>query len=377
MSLMSERDPRYNPIELLINASESETETEAEWSALYDFKTIARELENEKAKRDNFVRYSASTATIRPEIQERLRLQADDAVKKIKQLSIQLQEMSQSEVLKPVTWKAYRKVVEADLIEFKKEQEAEFQRNLQKIIEDNERKRRISEENLRNQQVPVIQTASHTPKNATTPSHFANSGPVITRFPINKFLSILLVICIILLGISVFKNIDYTTQIAAHAQALEDAYDEGYDAGYTKGFHQARNQMMEDSKKPSPKSMPTSGTIVSGQKYSGSTLTIKSDSDSACVVSLKTAKGEERMAFFVRAGDTVTVNVPAEQLYAYFAYGTTWYGYGEGLMFGEDTAYSRDDEPLYFGQYTYTYTLYPTYNGNYTETPSDEDEFFG
>ena len=374
---MSERDPRYNPIELLINASDSETETAAEWSSLYDFKKVAEELEKEKAKRDNFVRHSAYTSNLQPEIQEWLRLQAAETAQKIKQLSDQLREISQSEVLKPVVWKAYRKVVETDLIEFKKEQEAEFQRNLQKIIEDNERKRRISEETRRNQQAPVVQAVTHTPKNAATPSHSTNTSPAIVRSPMNKLLSVLLVICIILLCISIFKNIDYTTQIAAHAQALEDAYDEGYDDGYTKGFHQARNQMIENAIKPSPKTMPTSGTIVSGQQGYGSTLTIKSDTDSACVVSLKTTQGVERMAFFVRAGDIVTVNVPAEQLYAYFAYGNTWYGYGEGLMFGEDTVYSRDDEALYFGQYTYTYTLYPTYNGNFTETPSDEDEFFG
>lgn len=192
---------------------------------------------------------------------------------------------------------------------------------------------------------------------------------------------ILLVICLLLLMMSVCRNTDYKAQIDGHAKALEEAhekgYEEGYDAGYTAGFHKARYQMIENAKKPSPKSLPASGTIVSGQSGYGSTLTIKSDSDSACVVSLKTANGTERMAFFVRAGDTVTVNVPAETLYAYFAYGTTWYGYGEGLMFGENTVYSRDDEALYFGQYTYSYTLYPTYNGNFTETPSDEDEFFG
>ena len=211
----------------------------------------------------------------------------------------------------------------------------------------------------------------------------------------NKILSILLVICLVLLGISVAKNLDYAQQISDLEVELKDTEEElseavtkGYDIGYkhcysegySEGYVSEFDKLMEEvaaSRKPQIQEMPTSGTIVSGQQGYGSTLTIKSDSDSACVVSLKTTQGVERMAFFVRAGDTVTVNVPAETLYAYFAYGNTWYGYGEGLMFGEDTVYSRDDEALYFGQYTYTYTLYPTYNGNFTETPSDEDEFFG
>lgn len=364
---MSDRDPRYNPIALLINAGATETRTGAEWSALCEFHEVAEQWKQEADKLDSILSFmeSSSFANLQPNIKEFTQEQAKNSSVNATSLFAQLVKLSQSDILRPVIRKAYEKALEADMESCRIEKEDTFQKNS------------VQAESQRNQQVPVVQATSHTLKNATTPSHSTNSSPAIVRSPINKLLSVILVICIILLCISIFKNIDYTTQIAAHAQALEDAYDEGYDDGYTKGFHQARNQMMEDSKKPSPKSMPTSGTIVSGQKYSGSTLTIKSDSDSACVVSLKTAKGEERMAFFVRAGDTVTVNVPAEKLYAYFAYGTTWYGYGEGLMFGDKTSYSRDDEVLDFTRYTYEYTLYPTYNGNFTETPSDEDEFFG
>ena len=75
----------------------------------------------------------------------------------------------------------------------------------------------------------------------------------------------------------------------------------------------------------------------------------------------------------MRAGETVTVGVPAEFLYVYFASGTTWYG--EDLWFGEDTYYFKDEKRLDFTQYTWEYTLSPVTNGNFEETPIDADEF--
>lgn len=121
---------------------------------------------------------------------------------------------------------------------------------------------------------------------------------------------------------------------------------------------------------------PASRTILSGNEYYGSEITVTASGDYSYVVSLKNSQGTHRLSFFVRAGETVTIGVPAEYLYVYFASGTTWYGYGEGLMFGEYTSYSKDDDLLDFAQYTYQYTLYPVYDGNFSETPSDENEFF-
>lgn len=121
---------------------------------------------------------------------------------------------------------------------------------------------------------------------------------------------------------------------------------------------------------------PASGTILSGKEYFDSEITVTADSSSSYVVSLKTSSGTDRLSFFVRAGETVTVGVPAEYLCVYFACGSLWYGYGEGLMFGDETIYSKDDDLLDFTQYTWEYTLYPVYDGNFSETPSNEDEFF-
>ena len=124
-----------------------------------------------------------------------------------------------------------------------------------------------------------------------------------------------------------------------------------------------------------PVAEPVSGTILSGSEvYNGSQITINASSGSACVVKLKTRSGTERISFYVRAGDTVTVGVPAEHLYVYFATGDTWYGKTE--LFGSKTRYSKDDDLRYFEKgRSWTYTLYPVSNGNFSETPIDADEF--
>lgn len=126
-----------------------------------------------------------------------------------------------------------------------------------------------------------------------------------------------------------------------------------------------------------PKPAPQSGTILSGKEcFDQSEITITAPKTYDCVVSLKTAAGIERVAFYVREGDTVTVGVPAELLCVYFAIGDTWYGYGDGLMFGKGTDYSKDDELKDFYTYAWEYSLQQTSSGNFSETPSDEDEFF-
>ena len=119
---------------------------------------------------------------------------------------------------------------------------------------------------------------------------------------------------------------------------------------------------------------PRSGEILLGQEAFGeSELTITASGGSSCVVKLKTSSGRTRLSFYVRAGDTVTVGVPAEYLYVYFASGKTWYG--ETHLFGSKTSYSMDDEIKDFTQYTWSYTLYPVTNGNFSETPIDPEDF--
>lgn len=123
-----------------------------------------------------------------------------------------------------------------------------------------------------------------------------------------------------------------------------------------------------------PVTEPRSGTILSGtEAYNGSEITISASGGESYVVKLKTSSGVTRLSFYVRAGDTVTVGVPAEYLYVYFASGDTWYG--NANLFGENTSYSMDDEIFDFTTYTAKYTLYPVTNGNFSETPIDKEDF--
>lgn len=123
-----------------------------------------------------------------------------------------------------------------------------------------------------------------------------------------------------------------------------------------------------------PVSEPMSGTVLTGaEELYGSEITIAASSGKSCVVKLKTASGITRLSFYVRAGDIVTMGVPAEYLYVYFASGDTWYG--EYHLFGENTSYSMDDEIFNFEEYTCEYTLYPVSSGNFSQTPIDKNEF--
>ncbi len=123
-----------------------------------------------------------------------------------------------------------------------------------------------------------------------------------------------------------------------------------------------------------PVAEPKSGEILSGiEVYGESELTITASRGASCVVKLKTRSGAERLSFYVRAGETVTVGVPCEYLQVYFASGSTWYGYKH--LFGKHTGYAKDDEFLDFAEYTWEYTLYPVGDGNFSQTPIDEDEF--
>ena len=135
-----------------------------------------------------------------------------------------------------------------------------------------------------------------------------------------------------------------------------------------------KTETYKDDPKLTAVAEPSSGTVLSGQKFKESQITVTAPSNAGCVVKLKTIDGDTRLMFYVRAGQTVTVGVPAEYLYVYFACGSTWYGKQD--LFGAYTSYSKDDKVQDFMHYTWTYTLKPVTNGNFSETPVTKEEFF-
>lgn len=84
------------------------------------------------------------------------------------------------------------------------------------------------------------------------------------------------------------------------------------------------------------------------------------------------------MAIFIRAGNTVTVDVPLGTYELRYATGETWYGYDH--LFGPDTVCSKADEQLEFKQIGYqvsgyTVTLYEVPHGNLHTTRISPQEF--
>ena len=127
----------------------------------------------------------------------------------------------------------------------------------------------------------------------------------------------------------------------------------------------------EESLEPEP--LPADGTVLEGSEGSTSEITITAPDEENCYVRLKNEVGGTVLGFFVNAGSTVTIGVPGQVLTVYFATGDTWYGLKE--RFGDETRYSKDDEPVDFSQFTIQYRLISSTNGNFSETVIDKDEF--
>ena len=196
-----------------------------------------------------------------------------------------------------------------------------------------------------------MQSSAPVTSQATTPAPAISHANTFSKKEQKKkspALKAILIILAIVLGITVIANI---------------AEDSDPKSNYT-----------EEDEDLDPVAEPRSGAILEGKEDdSGSEITVKASSSESCVVKLKTKSGVTRVSFYVRAGDTVTVGVPMGRLYVYFASGDTWYGTKH--LFGSKTSYSKDDDLKDFSEFSYTYTLYPVSNGNFSQTPIDEDEF--
>ena len=158
---------------------------------------------------------------------------------------------------------------------------------------------------------------------------------------------------------------------------LQEGYDTGYDEGSDTGF--LSGKAYQNSALRSMGILPErpeTGDVLSGKASGKSEISVTASDDCDYVVVVKDTKGKEKVAFYVRAGETATIKVPAMYLDVYFACGTDWLGYKKGLMFGEETCYSKDDQTMNFKEYTWEYTMTPVTNGNFSETPSNAEEFF-
>ena len=123
-----------------------------------------------------------------------------------------------------------------------------------------------------------------------------------------------------------------------------------------------------------PVSEPASGTILSGSSGYGSEITIVATETESVVIKLKDTNGNEVLSFYVRAGDTVTINVPDEYMYVYFATGKTWYG--EEEMFGQRTKYYMEEDLTNFYYYTWEYQMGSLFLTDLNIVKIEKEEFF-
>ena len=88
--------------------------------------------------------------------------------------------------------------------------------------------------------------------------------------------------------------------------------------------------------------------------------------------------GGAPVCIFIRGGDTIDVDVPLGDYTIKYACGDKWYG--EDLLFGNRTSYSKADSPFSFkrtydGVSGYTLTLYKVQNGNLRTSTIDASSF--
>ena len=125
--------------------------------------------------------------------------------------------------------------------------------------------------------------------------------------------------------------------------------------------------------KPEPVEEPATGTVLSGYAPAdASKISVTLEPTGSSVVMLKDESGRVLLSFYVRSGESATVDVPAEKMYVHFASGTTWYG--EDLLFGEDTIYREDKELTDFAEYSWEYELDPMESGELVYDDTEETE---
>ena len=104
----------------------------------------------------------------------------------------------------------------------------------------------------------------------------------------------------------------------------------------------------------------------------------KSSTESRALKSGAKSPYEKDVAFYLKAGQQVKIDVPIGVYKLYYATGSDFYG--TKLLFGDNTHYYASDDLLSFysdSQYYngHTITLKSTYNGNFDTDPISESQF--
>lgn len=136
---MSERDPRFNPKELLKNASDDDTSNSEEQEALHMYHSLVEKMHSEAQKllnlRDFVNSKSSAFSGLTPDIQDGILRQLDAQEENVNQLTRATSEMAWDNSLRPIVDKVYSRVIEEDVKEAEEEYITEMNRKSAEISE--------------------------------------------------------------------------------------------------------------------------------------------------------------------------------------------------------------------------------------------------
>lgn len=104
---MSERDPRYKPIEFLLNAPDDGSLTDTEQNALCEFKVLAEIWQQERTRLNNLQTFGSIESSL-------LKEETEKCEANVLRLVNKLSEMTRSPVLSPIVDREYQKVIDED-----------------------------------------------------------------------------------------------------------------------------------------------------------------------------------------------------------------------------------------------------------------------
>ena len=152
-----------------------------------------------------------------------------------------------------------------------------------------------------------------------------------------------------------------------------------YDQGYQDGYDAAKKDLIISAL---PEIPFTNGKIVMNpfdQRICPLNISVKGE-DSYYIYLDSESFPHNDMAFLIKPGKSVDINVPEDTYQIFYAVGETWYG--KDNLFGPDTMYYQCDGDFEFytdDEYVYGHTieLYLQRNGNLSTEVIDADLFPG
>jgi hypothetical protein len=125
-----------------------------------------------------------------------------------------------------------------------------------------------------------------------------------------------------------------------------------------------------------PQPLPTSGQVRSFTTQTRiAPFQIKAAQGSHCLLKLVNSRNKATaLTIFVQGGTAVNIRAPLETYEVRYAAGETWYG--DDLLFGPGTSYSKADKTFAFNQVGndvrgFTITLYKVLHGNLSTSTID------